>query len=187
MPRTKQDNQEDFPMVEDLPAISPSAMQTEKERQQEDVIRALQQQIAALAGDVAKLSKKTNIKVGATTRDGSGKGFIRSWNGVPVVAWKMAPGSYAAINQFGQEVDEQYMEFELLNGEKVKEHYTKFDQITKINQIPCLIPNYCEKNNLGEWRARKHDLYDKVEVTLSEDNGLTFEGAKLQIPYYALN
>ena len=173
------------PQAEEPPM--PMAFQTPKEAMQDDTIKALQRQIAQLATDLAKISKKTKTTIGSTDRDSSGLGFIRSWEGVPVVGWKMLPGSYVALNQFGQEVDEQYMEITLANGEVKKEHYTKFDQITKINQIPCKILNYCEQNNLGEWRAKKHGLYDMLKVVLSDDNGLTYDGAEIEIPYYAIN
>lgn len=173
------------PQAEEQPM--PMAFQTPKEAMQDDTIKALQRQIAQLATDLAKISKKTKTTIGSTDRDGSGLAFIRTWNNVPVIGWKMVPGSYVALNQFGQEVDEQYMEIFLANGEKLKEHYSKFDQITKINQIPCKIPNYCEQDNQGVWRAKKHGLYDPIKIILSEDNGLTYDGVEMEVPFYSLN
>ena len=181
MPRTKSEEepQEEF---------SPSAIATPKEAHQDDVIKTLQRQVTELTGAIGVLSKKAGIPTRMSERDSSGYGFLRLFGDKVLVGWKTKPGSYAALNQYGQEVDEQYMIMLFEDGtESEPIHYTKFDQVTKINQLPVKILDYCEKNNLGEWRAKRRDTNDDVTVILSEDRGVTYKGKQIIVPVFALN
>ena len=174
------------PQAEEI--ISPSAISTPKESQQDDTIRVLQKQIAELTQAIGQISKQTGSTVRLTERTGDAFGFLRAINGKPVIGWKTEPGSYATINSFGQEVDEQYLRVHFADDTwSEKMHYREFSEQTKINQIPIKIPNYCEKNDLGEWKPKRHKPMDEIEVILSEDGGVTFNGLNLPVPCYALN
>ena len=182
-PRDKEDLN---PQAEEV--ISPSAISTPKEAQLDDTVRVLQKQIAELTQAIGQISRKTGSTIRLTERNGDAFGFIRAFDEKPIVGWKTKPGSYSALNQFGQEIDEQYIQVQYSDGSWSEQmHYQKFDQITKLNQISVKILDYCQKNDLGEWKPKRMKPTDLIDVVLSEDSGVTYAGQTLKVPLYALN
>ena len=165
----------------------PTGIATPKEAEQQDEIRNLQVKLAQVVDTLNKVTKKTGIKSKIDERTGDSYGFLRCIDKDPITAWRMLPGSFVAIGAGGQELDEQFMEITCLSGTKHKMSYRDFDVRTANSQLQVKLHDYCQKNAMGEWRAKPRTHDDLVKVTLSTDGGTTFSGQEVDIPIYLLN
>ena len=167
--------------------LTPMGFTTAKEVEQEDQIRKLEHQLNILSSTLSKVAKKTGVKAGIDAQNGDYFGFLRCIDGDPCVSWKMLPGSYVNLNEFGQIIDLQVMEVTCLSGAVHKMAYNEFDKRTQNSQVHCKIFSYASKNDVGEWRAKRFGHDDMMKLQLSTDGGTTYDGQLVEVPLYAIN
>lgn len=165
----------------------PTGFSTTKELAQADEMRVMQAQLSQALGVISKLAKKAGVKTELSVETGDFYGFIRSLDGLPIISWKMLPGSGVVLDRQDNIEDKQYIVVTTSDGKEHKMHYVEFDQRTKFNQIPVKILGYCVRNNVGEWRPKPYAPQDLHDVVLSTDRGETYDGEQIKIAHSFLN
>lgn len=100
----------------------------------------------------------------------------------PIVSWIGKGGVF--IDRYGNEVDEQKVIYKTSNGEEGSMEYKTFMSIMMSHIITARTNNLKALKNRDGYRIHEEkEREDLISVTLSTDNGVTYEGETLDIPY----